>query len=80
MIDQLGITPKDIIYLAFFVGVMWTQFQALRKDIARLEKKQDKYNNLQERTLELESWRKYHEKEHTAAAIKHVEVLNGVVK
>lgn len=63
-LEQLGISIKDIIYLAFFGGVIWSQFKGIRKDIARLEKKQDKYNNLQERTLKLESWCDYHEKEH----------------
>lgn len=38
----------------FACGMMWAELKAIRKDIARLEKKQDKYNNLQERTRVLE--------------------------
>lgn len=66
-LDQLGITGKDIIYLAFLGGFIWAQFKGIRKDIARLEEKQDKYNNLQERTHDLEMWKQYHEKEHDNA-------------
>lgn len=51
----------DIIWklaaVIFGAGAFWTELKAIRKDIARLEKKQDKYNTLQERTLKLEVWK-----------------------
>ncbi len=50
--------------LIFAAGMVWAELKAIRKDIARLEEKQDKYNNLQARTHELELWRTFHEKEH----------------
>lgn len=40
--------------LIFAAGAVWSELKAIRKDIARLEAKQDKYNNLQERTRVLE--------------------------
>ena len=40
--------------VVFACGVVWAKLEAIQKDIARLEKKQDKYNNLQERTRVLE--------------------------
>ena len=61
---ELGFTWKEIIVVVFIAGGIWSQLQAIRKDIRRLEKKQDKYNNLQERTHDLEMWKQYHEKEH----------------
>ena len=61
---ELGFTWKEIIEVVFVAGSLWAQLHAIRKDIRRLEKKQDKYNNLQERTHDLEMWKKYHEKEH----------------
>lgn len=38
----------------FAFGVFYSELKAIRKDIARLEKKQEKYNNLQERVLRSE--------------------------
>ena len=61
---ELGFTWKEIIVIVFAAGGIWAQLQAIRKDIRRLEKKQDRYNNLQERTHDLEMWKQYHEKEH----------------
>lgn len=46
--------------LIFACGVIYGELKAIRKDIARLEKKQDKYNNLQERTRVLEVELKNH--------------------
>ena len=43
-----------ILGLVFACGVVWAKLEAIQKDIARLEKKPDKYNNLQERTRVLE--------------------------
>lgn len=44
----------NILILAFGCGIVWAELKAIRKDLARLEEKQDKYNNLQERTRVLE--------------------------
>lgn len=40
-----------IVGIAFALGMGYQQFTAIRADIARLESKQEKYNNLQERVL-----------------------------
>lgn len=48
--------------VVFAAGIIYGELKAIRKDLARLEKKQDKYNNLQERTLRLEIWKEEHEK------------------
>ena len=56
-----------LIYLLGFAvacGIVVAELKGIRKDIARLEEKQDKYNNLQERTHDLEMWKQYHEREH----------------
>lgn len=47
-------TAWKIIGVVFACGMLWAELKAIRKDIARLEAKQDKYNNLQERTRVLE--------------------------
>ncbi len=39
----------------FAAGGMWAELRAIRKDLSRLEEKQDKYNNLQERVARVES-------------------------
>lgn len=57
-------TIWKIAALIFAAGAFWSELKAIRKDLARLEQKQDKYNNLQERTHDLEMWKQYHEKEH----------------
>lgn len=41
--------------LVFAAGAVWQELKAIRKDIARLEEKQDKYNHLQERVAKLEA-------------------------
>lgn len=56
-----------LLYLLSFAlacGIVVAELKGIRKDIARLEEKQDKYNNLQARTHTLELWKEYHEKEH----------------
>lgn len=53
-----------ILGVVFACGVIYGELKAIRKDISRLELKQDKYNNLQERCRTLELWREFHEKEH----------------
>lgn len=40
--------------IVFAAGGMWSELRAIRKDIARLEAKQDKYNTLQERMARVE--------------------------
>ena len=60
---DLGFTIKDIIVVIFIAGGLYAKLQAIGRDIKRLEKKQDRYNNLQERTLKLEVWAEMHEKE-----------------
>ena len=62
MTPELGFTWKEIILAVFVAGGFWAELKAIRKDIARLEKKQDKYNNLQERTHILELWRQEQER------------------
>ena len=47
-------TVWKILGIVFAAGVVWAKLEAIQKDIARLEKKQDRYNNLQERTRVLE--------------------------
>ncbi len=47
-------TVWKILGLVFAAGVVWAKLESIQKDIARLERKQDKYNNLQERTRVLE--------------------------
>ena len=42
------------VVLVFAAGALWGELKAIRKDIARLEQKQDKYNHLQERVGKLE--------------------------
>lgn len=57
-------TVWKILGIVFACGVIYGELKAIRKDIKRLEEKQDKYNNLQERTHDLEIWKQYHEEEH----------------
>ena len=44
----------ELAAVIFASGAVWGELKAIRKDIARLEKKQDKYNHLQERVFMLE--------------------------
>lgn len=62
MMSELGFTWKEIIIAVFVAGSFWAELKAIRRDIKRLEIKQDKYNNLQERTHVLELWRQTQEK------------------
>lgn len=57
----------EILGVVFAAGAFYAKMESISKDIKRLEKKQDKYNNLQERTHDLEMWKQYHEKEHSEA-------------
>ena len=40
--------------VVFAAGGVWNELRAIRKDLSRLESKQDKYNHLQERVAKLE--------------------------
>lgn len=64
---ELGLSWQELVSFIFALAFVWYEVKSLRRDIHRLEKKQDKYNNLQERTHDLEIWRKFHEKEHDNA-------------
>jgi len=44
-----------ILAVVFGAGAFWAELKAIRKDILRLEEKQDKYNHLQERVAKLEA-------------------------
>lgn len=48
-------TIWKILGIVFAAGAFWQELRAIRKDIARLEEKQDKYNNLQIRVAKLEA-------------------------
>ena len=39
--------------VVFAAGGLWNELRAIRKDLSRLESKQDKYNHLQERISEM---------------------------
>ena len=45
----------ELAAVIFAAGAVWSELKAIRKDIARLEEKQDKYNHLQERVTRLET-------------------------
>lgn len=45
----------EIAAVIFAAGAVWSELKAIRKDIARLEEKQDRYNHLQERVARLEA-------------------------
>lgn len=45
----------ELAAVIFAAGAVWSELKAIRKDIARLEEKQDKYNHLQERVAKLEA-------------------------
>jgi len=52
--EQLEVAWK-VAAVLFGAGAFWQELRAIRKDIARLEEKQDKYNNLQIRVAKLEA-------------------------
>lgn len=66
---EMTISIELLLFLLAFAvscGVVKAELKAIRKDIKRLEVKQDKYNNLQERTHDLEMWKQYHEQKHSS--------------
>lgn len=48
-------TIWKVLGIVFAAGAFWQELRAIRKDIAHLEEKQDKYNNLQIRVARLEA-------------------------
>lgn len=54
----------EVLGIVFMAGIFYGKMESISKDIKRLEKKQDRYNNLQERTHTLEVWREMHQREH----------------
>lgn len=62
MTPELSFTWKEIVIAVFVAGGIWAELKAIHRDIKRLEVKQDKYNNLQERTHLLELWQREQEK------------------
>lgn len=73
--EQLELLWK-VIVAVFVAGGFWNELKAIRRDIKRLEKKQDAYNTLQERTLKLEVWSNMHEKEHALCQNSATEAKN----
>ena len=59
--------PIEVIYkiaaLIFGAGVIYGQLKAIRKDIARLEKKQEESNNVKMRMAAAEAVQKMHQQE-----------------
>lgn len=55
--------------IVFACGLYFAELKAIRKDIARLETKQDKYNHLQERMIRVE--------ESTKSAHHRIDSLEG---
>ena len=45
----------ELAAVIFAAGAVWSELKQVRKDIARLEEKQDKYNHLQERVARVEA-------------------------
>jgi len=58
-----------VLGIVFGCGVFYGELKAIRKDIARLESKQDKYNHLQERMTRVE--------ESTKSAHRRIDTLEG---
>lgn len=57
------ISWQELVSFIFGIAFVWYEIKSLRRDIHRLEKKQDKYNTLQDRVHTLELWREFHERE-----------------
>ena len=59
--------PIEVIYkiapVVFGAGVIYGQLKAIRKDIARLEKKQEESNNVKMRMAAAEAVQKMHQQE-----------------
>lgn len=57
-----------VIVAVFVAGGFWNELKAIRRDIKRLEKKQDAYNSLQARMIKQETWSEMHQREHEQCA------------
>ena len=55
ILADLGLTWKEILYLTFMAGFVWFELKAIRRDIARLDKKVEKHNNFDRRIIRLET-------------------------
>lgn len=60
-VEQIDIAWK-VAAVLFGAGAFYQELRAIRKDIARLEEKQDKYNHLQERVAKIEAKLEEHHK------------------
>lgn len=58
-----------VLGIVFACGAIYSELKAIRKDLARLEAKQDKYNHLQERMVRAE--------ESVKSAHKRIDTLEG---
>lgn len=67
----------EILGIVFGAGMFYAKMESISKDIKRLEAKQDKYNNLQARILNLEVWKQYHEEEHHKQEVKDEHTTNS---
>lgn len=63
MIEQVGLTWKEILYLTFMAGFVWFELKAIRRAIIRLEQKVEKHNNFDRRIIRLETMVELKEKE-----------------
>lgn len=52
----------EVAVLVFAAGGAWFELKALRKDISRLERKQEESNNVKTRTAIIEELNKAHDK------------------
>lgn len=59
---DIGLSWKEILYIAFMAGVVWFELKAIQRDIVRLDKKMDKldekvqkHNNFDRRIVRLET-------------------------
>ena len=52
---DIGLTWKEVPYLTFMAGFVWFELKAIRRDIARLDKKVEKHNNFDRRIIRLET-------------------------
>lgn len=67
---DIGLTWKEIIYLAFMAGFVWFELKAIRRDIARLDKKVEKHNTFDRRIIRLETLFEIKEPGHNAEILK----------
>lgn len=63
---DIGLTWKEVLYLTFMAGFVWFELKAIRRDIARLDKKVEKHNNFDRRIIRLETLVEIKEHEHNA--------------